>query len=360
MKYYSLREILKRQARYNMVIGERSNGKTFAVQEYAIRQYFKDRSQLAIIRRWQDDFIGKRGQTMFDGVVQADVVRKASGGEWTDIYYHASRWYFCRYEDDKRIILDDPFAYGFAITSGEHDKSTSYPRIRTCLFDEFLTRKAYVPDEFTHFMNVLSTIIRQRDDVTIFMLGNTVNRYCPYFREMGLNHVAKMKPGDIDVYNYGSSGLRVAVEYAAPTKDGKPSDVYFAFDNPKLRMITGGSWELDIYPHAPEKMVPADIIYTFFIVFNDETLQCEIVHSDLGHYIFVHPKSTPIKDPEHDLIFTNSETSPRYNIRRNLMRPADRLGKKIAQLIQQHKVFYAFNDVGETFRNYLMTCKTSL
>ena len=36
------------------------------------------------------------------------------------------------------------------------------------------------------FMNVLSTIIRDRENIKIFMLGNTVNKYCPYFDEMGL------------------------------------------------------------------------------------------------------------------------------------------------------------------------------
>ena len=53
----------------------------------------------------------------------------------------------------------------------EHDKSNSYPSINTVIFDEFLTRRFYVPDEFILFMNVLSTIIRLRDNVKIFMLG---------------------------------------------------------------------------------------------------------------------------------------------------------------------------------------------
>ena len=32
-KYYSLTEILKKKAIYNMIIGERSNGKTYSVLE---------------------------------------------------------------------------------------------------------------------------------------------------------------------------------------------------------------------------------------------------------------------------------------------------------------------------------------
>ena len=58
------------------------------------------------------------------------------------------------------------------------------------------------------------------------MLGNTVNRYCPYFKEMGLAHIKEMKPGDIDLYRYGDSELTVAVEYTTPKKNSP--DEYFA------------------------------------------------------------------------------------------------------------------------------------
>ena len=273
MKYYSLKNILKHNAKYNIIYGERSNGKTYAVQELALQRYCETGKQFAVIRRWQDDYTGKRGSAMFDAICKNGLVKKYSGGNWTDIYYHASRWYLCRYDKNNNRECDiRPFAYGFAITAQEHDKSTSYPDITTICFDEFLTRNGYINDEFVLFCNVLSTIIRDRNDVQIFMLGNTVNKYCPYFAEMGLTKILDMKQGKIEVYKYGNSGLTVAVEYAESTthkgKHGKPSDVYFAFDNPKLKMITSGEWELDIYPHCPEKYRPCDIVYTYFIQFD--------------------------------------------------------------------------------------------
>ena len=140
--------------------------------------------------------------------------------------------------------------FAFALTQMEHDKSTSYPDVTTIIFDEFLSRIGYLKDEFMLFMNVVSTIVRQRNDVTIYMLGNTVNKYCPYFTEMGLTHVDKMEPGTIDVYTYGESKLKVAVEYCKDHNiDGRKSDSYFAFDNPQLQMITNGVWEVALYPH---------------------------------------------------------------------------------------------------------------
>lgn len=355
MKYYTLKNILKHNAKYNVIFGERSNGKTYSVFEKAIKDYCTDGSQLGLVRRWSEDFTGKRGSAMFNAVVKDGLVKKYTKGEWTDIYYYASKWYFCRYDEKgKREMCDDVFAYGFAVTAQEHDKSTAYPRIRNVLFDEFITRNVYLPDEFVLFCNVLSTIIRQRTDVTIFMLGNTVNKFCPYFAEMGLKHIQEMKPGDVDIYNYGESGLTVAVEYATMggIKKGKPSDIYFAFDNAKLNMITKGEWELDIYPHCPAKYRPCEILFNFFIIFNEQTLHAEIIQTVDGIFCFIHEKTTPIKN-ENDLIFTADFSSHKYTVRRSILKPIDKIGEKIAFLFTHNKVFYSTNEVGNAVANYL-------
>lgn len=358
-KFYSLKNILSKGAVYNVIFGERSNGKTYAVLKYAIEKYAKTGEQIAVVRRWQDDFTGKRGATMFNALVSNDEIRKATSGEWSDVYYYGSKWYLCRYEDNKRVTQEKPFAYGFAISTMEHDKSTSYPEITTILFDEFLTRTTYLPDEFVLFMNVVSTIVRHRTNVIIFMLGNTVNKYCPYFKEMGLTHVKEMKPGDIDLYRYGDSELTVAVEYTLPNRQGKDSDLYFAFDNPKLSMITSGTWEIDIYPHCPAKFTPAEILFTYFIEFNGDLLQCEIVQHDDLCFTFIHRKTTPIKTPDLSIIYS-PEFSPRPNRKRKITKATDTLEKRIAEHFVKDKVFYSDNEVGEIVRNYLLWCGKQL
>lgn len=358
-KFYSLKNILLKNAQYNVIIGERSNGKTYAVLKYGLQRYAEKGEQLAIVRRWQDDFTGKRGATMFDALIANDEITKATDGKWSSIYYYASRWYLCRYEGEKRVTDETPFAYGFSISSMEHDKSTSYPYITTICFDEFLTRTTYLQDEFVLFMNVISTIIRHRTNVTIFMLGNTVNRYCPYFAEMGLSHIKDMKPGDIDLYRYGDSDLTVAVEYTAPNRQGKESDLYFAFDNPKLSMITGGAWEINIYPHCPVKYTPAEILFVYFIEFFDDILQCEVVQHDDLSFTFIHRKTTELKTPDTSIIYS-PEFSPRPNWRRKITVPTTRIERKIAEHFKADKVFYSTNEVGEIVRNYLIWCGKSM
>lgn len=358
VKYYSLKNILEREAHYNMIIGERSNGKTYSVLQYGLQRYLEHGEQMAIVRRWRDDFTGKRGASMFDGLVKNGEVERLSNGEWTGVYYFGGRWFLCKKDEQDNLVKDDnPIAYGFSISGGEHDKSTSYPGITTVMFDEFLTRTSYLPDEFVLFMNVLSTIIRLRDNVKIFMLGNTVNKYCPYFAEMGLTHIKEMKPGTIDIYQYGESDLKVAVEFTANPNKDKPSNVYFAFENPKLSMITGRGdvWEIAIYPHKPCKFKSSEIMFTFFILFNGDILQCEVVVHENMQFVFIHRKTTELKTPDKDLIYS-PDFDARPNWRRKITSPILDIEKKIAYFFRSDKVFYQDNEVGEIVRNYLLWC----
>lgn len=358
IKYYSLDPILSRNAQYNVIFGERSNGKTFAALEYGLKKYIQTGERMAYIRRYAMDFKGKRGQQLFEGLVGAGVVEKLTKGEWTTIHYYSGRWWLAKTGEDGKPILDnDPFCYGFSISEMEHDKSTNYDSVTTIIFDEFLSRSFYLNDEFVLFMNVISTIIRMRDNVKIFMLGNTVNKYCPYFKEMGLTHVAQMDKGSIEVYSYGESKLKVAVEYAdSPVKGGaKPSDHYFAFNNPKLNMITGGAWEIALYPHCPFKYKPKDIVFTYFIEFDDVLLQCEIVMVNGNDFTFIHKKTTPLQDENNDLIFT-TRYDPRPNFVRNIRKPNSELESRIGMYFRKEKVFYQDNEIGEVVRNYLQFC----
>ena len=357
MKYWSIKPILEKNCRYNIVIGERSNGKTFATLKYGLDNWIKKGEQFAIIRRWADDFKGKRGATMFDALVNNHVVTELTNGEYNGIYYYSGRWYLTKIDEDgKSIKQDTPFAYAFAISSQEHDKSTSYPNVKTIIFDEFITRGMYLPDEFVLFMNVLSTIIRERDDVKIFMLGNTINQYSIYFNEMGIYKIKDMKAGTIDVYSYGTSNLKVAIEYCGTSKtQKKKSDVYFAFNNPKLNMITQGGWEIDVYPHLPIKYVKKNILFTYFILFDGYKLQCEIVNVENCLFTYIHKKTTPLKDEDNDLIFT-TDYSAKPNYRRKISKPIDNAGKKIYEFFLKEKVFYQDNQIGEIVRNYLNWC----
>lgn len=353
--WYSYKAIDKLKCQYNMIIGERSNGKTYGALLKILENYVKSNKKGAYIRRYKEDYRGKRGDALFESIEVNGVVKELTEGKFDCIKYQSGRWYLAisDKETGKKIASEDPFCYAFAISDMEHDKSTSYPEVTTIVFDEFLTRGYYLPNEFVLFMNTLSTIIRHRNDVTIYMLANTVNKYAPYFAEMGLKHVQSMEKGTIDVYTYGSSKLKVAVEYcSSPKKEGKKSDVYFAFDNPSLQLITGGAWELDIYPHCPEEYDRKDIVFTFFMTFEETILQGEVIINDYMNYIYIHRKSTPIKNPFEDLIFS-LDSKPYPNYVTGLRNNGRSVVRSIYRYFQDEKVFYQDNEVGEIVRNFI-------
>lgn len=357
-KYYSLKPILKKNCTYNMIIGERSNGKTYSVLKYALENFIKNGGQIAYVRRWKEDVIGRRASEVFSALIQNDEVTKLTDGKYQSIYYLASKFYLCNYDKDGRPIYcdEDCIGYTFALSDSEHNKSLSYPKVTTIVFDEFLTKHVYLTDEFILFMNTISTIVRDRTNVTIFMLGNTVNKYSPYFQEMGLSHIQQMKQGDIDIYTYGDSQLKVAVEYCASTAKSKKNNYYFGFNNPALHMITNGAWELNIYDHLPIKYKPKNILFTYFIVFMERTFQCEIVSINDTYFTYIHEKTTEIKNPDTDLIYT-LESNPKLNYNKDITKPITKLQERIYWFFKTDRVYYQNNDVGDCIHNYLKTCK---
>lgn len=357
-EFYDARHLLNEypEAYYYMIIGERSNGKTYSSLYYCLERYIKNNEQFAYVRRFGLDIKKAQMDELFAAHVHNHEIEIMTDGNWNGIYYSAGKFYLERTDKDGNNVHDEtPIGYAFDLNSMEHYKSISFPDITTIIFDEFLSRQGYLPNEFLLFTNTISTIIRHRSNVKIFMLGNTVNKYCPYFSEMGLKHINDQKQGTVDVYTYGETGLSVVVEYCSSStkKGGKQSDVYFAFDNPQLQMITTGSWEIAIYPHLPVKYKPKDVVLNFFVVFEHELLHGEIVAvSNYAPFIFLHRKTTPIKS-ENDIVYCQKPSVLTSHLV-CLTKQRDKVSLFIMKALDENRVFYSENEVGEIFRNYIL------
>ena len=81
-EYYDVSHIDSFNAHYNVIFGKRSNGKTYSVLKKAVLNYAKKGKQTGYIRRYREDFKGKRGVTMFDALIANDEIRKATDGKW--------------------------------------------------------------------------------------------------------------------------------------------------------------------------------------------------------------------------------------------------------------------------------------
>lgn len=382
-QFYSLKDILARcpDAKYYMIFGERSNGKSHAVLEYMLEDYIYHNHQGAIIRRYDEDFLSDNAPEMvkglYDNVYRGNIVEQISKGKWNYIKWYRRKFYLARMENGEFIEVDEsPFMHTFYLSSAEHKKGGSYPRVHTIFFDEFLT-DYYLQGEVKKLTSIISTIVRLEDVARVFMCGNTISPYCPYFAEFGINAL-KMKKGTIDIYTYGDSGLKVAVEYAdfpeqaTKGKFKKKSDIYFAFNNsPQLQMITKGSWEISMYPHLFHDYHQWDIFYQFFIINDGETFQCECIDCNKSFkneplpilpFIYIHRKTSPVKE-EGELIKNRNgyliykkDYDNRPFRERDLLKPNSAIGKWIKGMFAKDRVCYQDNMVGESIRYYIDWC----
>lgn len=63
--YYDRTEIDKTEAAYRLIIGQRSNGKTYSILKTIIEQYFTEGKRSAYIRRYQEEIMPKNIQLLF-------------------------------------------------------------------------------------------------------------------------------------------------------------------------------------------------------------------------------------------------------------------------------------------------------
>lgn len=368
-RYVDIKPLIDIDAHYRLMVGERSNGKSYAVLKYHLEKFVKSNytEPIAIIRRWGEDFMGANSQrTCYDSLMfngdGNNIIKEMT--DFDGVEYYSGRYYLTRYDEkeEKNKRTDIIIAYAFSINNSEHYKGAQFPTITTVLFDEFISDKTYLPDEFTLFMNLLSTIVRQRDNLEVFMCANTINVFNPYVREMGLSRFKKQAIGTIDTYTYGDSELKVAVFLtdSAPKKS-KKSNVYFAFNNPKLNMITGGDsiWQIGVYPHSPIKFSHIDdVVFKYWIRFNDDEFQCEIVQKGTYNFTYIFQKTSDYKHLDNDLIFDAEgvcDMYHQYSIRNNSL-PRDFINK-LLMYFNSKQVYYSDNTTGNAINTYIEWCK---
>jgi len=113
--YYNLKKIKKKDAVYNVIFGERSNGKTYALLMEGLKVYWDSGGQMALVRRWKEDIIGKRAGGIFNALNENEEIERITNGEFTGIHYISGRFYLCNYEKNKAIYNDDDcIGYTFA------------------------------------------------------------------------------------------------------------------------------------------------------------------------------------------------------------------------------------------------------
>lgn len=260
MSYYSLDKIKSTKADIRIVIGQRSNGKTYAVCKEVLEIYKAKRKRFCYIRRWDEDIKSYRAEQLFTPL--QSVIEKLFGKGYTVVYYR-HKYYLVNEKGEKL----DCIGYALSLSSASHTKSVAYVDVQTIFYDEFIqmSGERVLRDEKDKFENTLSTIIREKQDVVVYLLANTVSKFSPYFVYYGYD-INRVKQGDIAIREIPTDDnkgiLRVALEYCEYNEEiGKKVSKYTT-----SKMIRTGQWEIpptDDIPTVKGEKVKERLLCTF-------------------------------------------------------------------------------------------------
>ena len=385
MKYYELDNILTKKAHYNFIIGERSNGKTTALLRHIVRDYFETGRRGAIIRQMEEDIKGHKGASLFAGMIDGGMISELTDDEFQGVKYYNRAYYLGKQDEMGQWTYEkEPFAHIFALSQSLHYKSNSYPNVGTIMFDEFMRQDhVYLVDEVSLFLNMVSTIVRDKADATIFLVANTVSWNSPYFKVFGLKNVSQMKAGDLATVEFKRkrpTGIEIAttiaIEYCENTAEygGKASDVYFNVDDPRVTdMITDGSFVVAAYPKCPHHFTIKNVKLTCWILTDEKILRARLMKVGREVFFFVDIIDKLVKLPgekigsmqpdweryealrnkRRDLVYSLEFTSDRSHYTNPTTPYSDRRTRFLPDALRANRIFFESDEAGAELMYYI-------
>lgn len=175
MHYYNYNKILSYNVPVNVLIGERGCGKSYGAKKYVIKQFLKNHSQFLYLRRYENEIKSVFEKDKSNPKDFFDDVKK----DFPNIELESKK--------KKFYINDECFGYAKRMTEAQDLKSSSgFENIKTIIIDEYPieeNKRYYLPNEGMILMGIFDSIIRNRSDIKIFILGNAVEsiEYSPLF-----------------------------------------------------------------------------------------------------------------------------------------------------------------------------------
>lgn len=213
MKYYDLKPLLEADCDYNFIISGRGPGKSTAVVNYLIDMYADHGAQFVRVARYDWEANRRTLDAWFNEVNRArcremlDASPKFSGSTWSLVS-----------EDDPDVSR--PMGHLVTLNNQDCFKSASYDFVETVVYEEFalLRERDYMQGEVEAFLSALSTIVRRRQNVKVFFIGNTLSKHNPFFDYFGIDiDRMNVRPGEIRKFRcagFGGHGATVAIDFA--------------------------------------------------------------------------------------------------------------------------------------------------
>ena len=327
--YWNILPILGLKADFNLIIGQRGNGKTYGVLKRFLENYKKTKKRFCYIRRWAEDVKAFRMEQLFSPF--GNVIEELFGSGFS-IVYRNHKFYLVN--DDG--IKVDCIGYVLALSEAHHTKSISYTNVSEILYDEFirLAGERELQDELSRFDNTLSTIIRGGNtNVIIWMLANTVSKYSPYFLKFGFD-INKVKQGSIESKSIKADNgeiLKVALEYCEFNKTASDKISKYTTNT----MINSGKWEIpetDEIPTVPGSVVKEQLLFSIY---------SEEVNVTIGCFLRREKWAEMVPDEDTKLL------TPKFHTREFLViRTIDRKSSYFHLSAEKSLSYNRYNDLG--------------
>ncbi len=174
--FYDYSKLLSYGALISFIIGERGVGKTYGAIKYVINNFLKTGNQFVYVRRYATE-LETSAPKFFDAIIENN---EFEGHEFkVKTSKKLTRFYI-----DGEIC-----GYALPLSTAMILKSTSFAKVKTIIFDEFIIATGtyhYLKNEVHHFLDLIETIARLRD-IRVFCLANALTISNPYFNYWNLS-----------------------------------------------------------------------------------------------------------------------------------------------------------------------------
>lgn len=284
-KYYDISNLLSTEANYMMLLGERANGKSYQVKKTVLEAAYSKHRWFVYLRRYQADIRTKAVSAYFEDMP----IRDITNGEYTGVMAYNGEIYFTTRDEDGDVKKGLRIGRYCDLNDLERYKSWAFPDFDYIVYEEFITDSIYLNDEPIMLQQFVSTVARHRK-ITVFLIGNTLSRVCPYFGEWALDGVLKQKIGTIEIYHFhvDDTVIDIAVEYCANANF--ENKMFFGHT---AKQIVSGEWETKDMPKLPKKQFEYEKVYEVLVEYQSFkfclNLLCE--PQEGGLIVFIHPFS---------------------------------------------------------------------
>lgn len=266
MAYFDIKPLLKEyNPQYTLIYGQRSNGKSWSIKEEAVKRFMDSGDTFMYIRRYEQDLKSGGAKEYWDDFIHDPAgLKKWTKGKYVDMDFRSGEIYMIKPGKKREKVL---FGYYAALSTYERLKSRAFPKVTLICFEEFLTKRIYLEDEYSKLQSIVSTCARNRI-INVCLIGNTESRVCPYFEEMGVPEVYKMADGTQQLFHqHNHRGDQVDILCVhCPEVDNSEVDGKSMFFGRSAKMILSGEWDVNEYPCRPRDM-KSECVYEMSIDF---------------------------------------------------------------------------------------------